>query len=253
MLVLLLYVDDIILTGNSLTLMSTLISALKKVIAMQELGYLNYFLGIEAIIHEDYLVFSEKKYTLELLENAQMLDCKPCDTLISITHRDSIHDGKLLGNPLEYRTIVGSLQYLTHTRPGICFGVNYIIQFMYAPTDIHIMLVKRILRYLKGSIALGLTITAGDMSFLTTYTDSDWAGCAETRRTTSGYAIFLGSSLIPWSSKRQSTISQSSAVLSINVLLLLHQNLNGEEKLADLFTKGMFSYLLQASSSIAGD
>ncbi|RZC62572.1 hypothetical protein C5167_024320 [Papaver somniferum] len=123
---------------------------------------------------------------------ANMLDCKPCDTPVAKTHMASINDDTLLDDPLEYRAIVGGLKYLTHTRPDICFGVNYVSQFMHAPTDCHLLLVKRILRYLKGSIGQGLTLHSGDVNSLKAYTNSDWAGCPDIRRSTSGYAIFLG-------------------------------------------------------------
>ncbi|XP_026419887.1 uncharacterized protein LOC113315854 [Papaver somniferum] len=120
-LVLLLYVDDIILTGNSEWLLNKLINSLKYAFPMKKLGNLSYFLSIEAIRHSDSLVLSQKKYTLELLGKSIMLDCKPCKTLMEKTFKASIDDGILLADPLEYKTIVGGLQYLTHTRPDICF------------------------------------------------------------------------------------------------------------------------------------
>lgn len=150
------------------------------------------------------------KYTLELLEKAKMLDSKPRDTPVVKGSRVSIHDGDLLANASEYRSIVGGLQYLTVTRPDICFGVNYVSQFMHAPTNVHLQLVKRILRYLKGTLGLGITLRKGDLQNLRAYTDSDWEGCPDTRRSTSGYAVFLGSSLISWSSKKHPTVSKSS-------------------------------------------
>ncbi|XP_026442045.1 uncharacterized protein LOC113341352 [Papaver somniferum] len=209
-LVLLLYVDDINLPGNPKCLMGKLIASLKTEFAMKYLRNLNFFLGIEPVRHSDSLVLKQKKYTLELLERDKMLECKPCDTPVAKTHRASIHDDTLLEDPIEFRTIIGGLQYLTHNRPDICFGVNYVSQFMHAPTDCQLLLVKRILRYLKGSIGQGLTIHPGDVTSLKGYIDPDWAGCADTRRSISGYGVFLGSSLISWSSKKHHTVSKSS-------------------------------------------
>ncbi|XP_026377896.1 uncharacterized protein LOC113272240 [Papaver somniferum] len=209
--ILLLYVDDILLTGSSPSLLDSFITSLKTEFAMKELGNLGFFLGIEVVRNSDTIVLTQKKYTLELLDKAKMFDCKPCDTLVVKASRASIHDGTSLAYVSEYRSIVGALHYLTVTRPDICFGVNYVSQFMHAPTDIHLQLVKRILRYLKGTIGLGITLRKGDLQNLRAYTDSDWAGCPDTRRSTSGYAVFLGSNLISWSSKKHPTVSKSSA------------------------------------------
>ncbi|XP_026416301.1 uncharacterized protein LOC113311711 [Papaver somniferum] len=139
-----------------------------------------------------------------------MIDCNPCDSPVTKGARVSIHDGIKLQDATEFRTIVGSLQYLTITRPDICFGVNYVSQFMHSPTDIHFQLVKRNLIYLKGTIGLGITLRRDSLKHLKAYTDLNWAGCPHTKRSTSGYAVFLGSNLISWSSKKQPTVSKSS-------------------------------------------
>ncbi|XP_026378433.1 uncharacterized protein LOC113272854 [Papaver somniferum] len=210
-LVLLLYVDDILLTGSSVMMIDALITSLKQEFAMNELGNLGYFLGIEAVRNNDSLVLTQKKYTSELLYKTNMLDCKSCDTPVVKDPRVSLHDGTVLDNISEYRTVVGSLQYLTVTRPDICFAVNYVSQFMHKPTYIHMQLVKRILRYFKGTLGVGITLKKSSLTTLRAYTDSDWAGCPDTRRSTSGYALFLGSNLISWSSKKQPIVSKSSA------------------------------------------
>ncbi|XP_026420329.1 uncharacterized protein LOC113316341 [Papaver somniferum] len=230
--ILLLYVDDIILTGSSDDLMSTFIQKLSAEFAMKQLGGLNYFLGIEDARTDDSILSTQKKYILELLTKANMLHCKPCNTPVVKEFRASIHDGILLDNPSEYKTIVGSLKYLTLTRPDIAYGVNCVSQFMHAHTDIHLLLVKRILRYLKGSLGLGLVLRKGDTSAITTFTDSDWAGCPDTRRSTSGYAVFMGNSLISWSSKKQPTVSRSSAEAEYESLSVVASEL---EWLSNLF------------------
>ncbi|XP_026378128.1 uncharacterized protein LOC113272520 [Papaver somniferum] len=211
MIVLLLYVDDIILTGNDDTLMHKLVSSLSTEFSMKQLGDLSYFFGIEVTRTVNSMVLTQKKYVLKLLTKANMLDYKPSNTPVVKKSRASIHDGVLLDNAAEYRTLVGSLQYLTMTRPDITYEVNYVSQFMHAPTDIQFLLVKRIVRYLKGTIRLGITLRKCDNSLVTAFTDSDWAGFPDTRRSTSGYAVFICKYLISWSSKKQPTVSRSSA------------------------------------------
>lgn len=107
--------------------------------------------------------------------------------------------------------MVGALQYLTLTRPDIAYSVQQVCLHMHAPRDAHATLLKRILCYLKGTTDHGLHLCASTSPTLTAYRDADWAGCPDTRRSTSGFCVFLGDSLISWSSKRQTTVSRSSA------------------------------------------
>nr|XP_020189706.1 uncharacterized mitochondrial protein AtMg00810-like [Aegilops tauschii subsp. strangulata] len=113
-----------------------------------------------------------------------------------------------------YRSIVGALQYLTLTRPELQYAVQQVCLHMHAPRDVHWTAVKRILRYIRGAMDLGLTLRASTATDLVAYSDANWAGCPDTRRSTSGYCIFLGPSLVSWSSKRQPTVSRSSTELS---------------------------------------
>jgi hypothetical protein len=124
-------------------------------------------------------------------------------------------------NPVKYRQIVGALQYVTLSRPDISYAVNKVCQFMHSPTENHWSTVKRILRYLKGSVKHGLLIkqasatvlhayTDATMHDITAYSDADWAGCPDNRRSTGGYAIYLGSNLVSWSARKQKTVSRSS-------------------------------------------
>ena len=117
-----------------------------------------------------------------------------------------------------YRSIVGALQYLTLTRPDLQYAVQQVCLHMHAPRDSHWSLVKRILRYIRGTMGLGLTLTASSSTDLVAYSDADWAGCPDTRRSTSGYCVYLGPSLISWSYKRQPTVSKSSAEAEYRVV-----------------------------------
>jgi len=123
----------------------------------------------------------------------------------------SVTDGEVATDASFYHSITGALQYLTLSRPDIVYGVNQACLHMHAPRDVHWNLVKRILRYLRGTINHGITISATPSTTLTVYSDADWAGCPDTQRSTSGYCVFLGDSLVSWSSKRQTTVSRSSA------------------------------------------
>ena len=140
-----------------------------------------------------------------------MLNCKPVSTPIDTSSKSSSQDGQLLSNPTHYRSLAGALQYLTLTRPDIAYAVQQVCLFMHAPQDTHMQLVKRILRYLQGTSHYGLQLYKSSSMDLIAYTDADWAGCPDTRRSTSGFCVFLGSNLVSWSSKRQPTISRSSA------------------------------------------
>jgi histone deacetylase 1/2 len=139
-----------------------------------------------------------------------MLDCKPQPTPVISGRKLSMSDGLLLPDPHEYRRLVGALQYLTFTRPDISYSVQQVCQFMNSPCDAHLQAVKRILRYLKGTLGFGLCFYANSSPTLSCFVDVDWAGCPDTRRSTMGHCVFLGSNLISWSAKKQVTVALSS-------------------------------------------
>lgn len=114
-----------------------------------------------------------------------------------------------MSNPDLYRSLVGSLQYLTLTRPEISFAVNTVCQHMHLPLEQHFTAVKRILRYIKGSLHQGLLFSKGSLTF-SAFSDADWAGDALDRRSTGGYCVFLGPNLVSWSTKKQATVARSS-------------------------------------------
>ena len=138
-----------------------------------------------------------------------MLDYKPMSTPLDVKLRPPEHSTPL-ADPSFYRGIVGALQYLTLNRPYLSYSVNYVSQFMHAPTVAHLKLVHYILRYLKGMISTGLHLTSHTTLTLFAFSDADWAGCPTTRRSTTGYCTFLGSNIISWCAKKQHTISRSS-------------------------------------------
>jgi hypothetical protein len=106
--------------------------------------------------------------------------------------------------------MVGALQYLTLTRPDIAYAVNKICQYLHAPTTIHWTAAKRVLRYVKHTFDVGLTFMRSRSTLVSAFSDADWAGCADDRRSTGGFAVFFGPNLISWSAKKQATVSRSS-------------------------------------------
>jgi hypothetical protein len=114
-------------------------------------------------------------------------------------------------DPSEYRSLAGALQYLTFTRPNISYVVQQVFLFMHDPRTQHMSALKRIIRYIQGTINLGLHLYRSSFNKLISYTDVYWGGCPDTRRPTSGYCVYLGDNLISWSVKRQHTLSRSSA------------------------------------------
>lgn len=206
----LIYVDDIIITGTPGNHISLLLTQLQSVFAIKDMGSLHYFLGIEVLPHRHGLFLSQKKYILDLLQTTKFDGAKPISTPLAANTQLSQFDGPTYDNPTQYRSIVGSLQYLSFTRPDIAVAVNKVCQFMHKPCISHWVAVKRILRYLKHTINHGLVLTTPSSLSLQAYSDSDWAGCPDDRRSTSGYCVFFGGNLISWSSRKQKTVSRSS-------------------------------------------
>jgi hypothetical protein len=145
---------------------------------------------------------------IEILERASMSVYKPCTTLVDINPKLSA-DGDPVSDATNFRSLAGALQYLTYTRPDISYAVQQICLHMHDPRKLHLTALKRILRYIRGTLDLGLLVHPSQFE-LVVCSDADWAGCSDTRRPTSGYAVFLGDNLVSWSSKRQNTVSSLS-------------------------------------------
>ena len=210
MLVVLVYVDDIIVTGSSSLLIEQLISSLNSCFALKDLGPLNFFLGIEVLNSGSSLHLSQAKYICDLLQRAGLSESKSMASPMAAGPVLSIANGTRLEDPTLYRSLVGALQYCTITRPDIAYTVNKLCQFMHAPTSTHLQAVKRVLRYLKGSLFYGLSFQPSSSLDLIAYIDADWASCPDDRRSTNGYCIFFGGNLVSWSASKQKVVSRSS-------------------------------------------
>ncbi|KAK6780427.1 hypothetical protein RDI58_022611 [Solanum bulbocastanum] len=208
---LLLYVDDIILTASSDALRCSIMARLNSEFAMKDLGPLNYFLGIAVTRHKGGLFLSQRKYAEEIIDRAGMSSCKPSQTPVDTKPKVGAITSAHFDDPTLYRSLAGALQYLTFTRPDISYAVQQVCLHMHDPRVDHMSALKRIIRYVQGTLDFGLHLYPSSISSLVAYTDADWGGCPDTRRSTSGYCVFLGDNLISWSSKRQPTLSKSSA------------------------------------------
>ncbi|GKA73393.1 ribonuclease H-like domain-containing protein [Tanacetum coccineum] len=203
---LLLYVDDIILTASSSAFLQRIIASLHNEFAMTDLGLLNYFLGISAQRSAaSGLFLSQSKFAEEILEQAHMQNCNPCQTPVD-TESKLGSDGDML---VTQHYIAALL--LTFMRPNLSYVVQQACLYMHVPRDPHFTVLKRIFRYVRGTLDYGLQLHVSTITQLSAYIDVDWAGCPVTRRSTFGYCMFLGDNLLSWFAKRQVTLSRSSA------------------------------------------
>ncbi|RVW92402.1 Retrovirus-related Pol polyprotein from transposon RE1 [Vitis vinifera] len=177
---LLVYVDDIIITGNNVEAAQTFIQQLSQRFSLKDLGPLTYFLGVEVTSHTNGIFLSQRKYIADLLNRTHMTEAKPAPTPLATSPILTLQSGTPLSDPTEYRTVVGSLQYLSLTRPDIAYTVNKLSQFMHQPTSDHWNAVS---------------VCCGNKDDFTS---------------TSAYIIYLSHNPISWSSKKQRTVARSS-------------------------------------------
>jgi hypothetical protein len=163
---------------------------------MKDLMPLHHFLDITVEYRSNGLFLHQRTYTLDILKRAVMVDCKLCMTPVDLQAKLAGDSGPPVEDAYQFLSIVGALQYLTFTWPDIAYVVQQICLHMHDPQESHLTAMKRILRYLRGTPNFGLLLRRSSASDLVAYTDVDWAGCPDTRRSTSGYAVFLGDNLV---------------------------------------------------------
>jgi hypothetical protein len=173
---LIMYVDDMVLTGDDLEERKSLQRFLASKFEMKDLGQLKYFLGIEVSKSRTGICLSQRKYVLDLLTETGMLACKPADTPMEMNHKLRESENQTSADKGRYQRLVGKLIYLSHTRPDIAYAVSVVSQFMHSPGEEHMEAVYRILRYLKSAPGRGLLFTKNEVHEIKGYTDSDWAG-----------------------------------------------------------------------------
>ena len=227
--VLLVYVDDIIITGSDKEEIQATKDFLKSVFEIKDLGEMKYFLGIEICRSKEGLFLSQRKYTLDLLKDAGKLDGKTAKTPLEdgykVPREGEIEDSPPFKDAKLYRKLVGKLIYLTITRPDICFAVNQVSQHMQVPKEHHWGMVNRLLMYLNGSADQGVWMGCNGSTEVVGYCDADWAGDRADRRSTTGYCTFIGGNLVTWKSKKQKVVSCSSAEAEYRAMLKLTNEL----------------------------
>ncbi|XP_057723476.1 uncharacterized mitochondrial protein AtMg00810-like [Arachis stenosperma] len=212
---LLVYVDDIIITGDYIDGISDLKASLHRTFVMKDLGSLGYFLGLEVISTDDGIYLCQAKYASNLLAHARITNSCTESTPLEPNVRFIPMDVTVLDNPTLYRQLVGGLIYLTFTRPDIAYPVYVLSQFLSTPRTTHY---ATVLRYIKDTLFYGLYFSAHSSLSLQAYSDIDWTGDPTDRRSTTGYCLFLGDALISWHAKKQMFTARSSTKVEYRAL-----------------------------------
>ncbi|CAJ2644692.1 unnamed protein product [Trifolium pratense] len=208
---LLVYVDDVILAGNHMAEFSYVKNLLHNAFKIKDLGQLKYFLGLEVAHSAKGISLCQRKYCLDLLSDSGLLGAKPVSTPSDASLKLHADDSAPFEDISAYRRLVGRLLYLNTTRPDITFITQQLSQFLSKPTHTHYSAAMRVLRYLKNCPGRGLFFPRNSTLQILGFSDADWAGCKDSRRSISGQCFFLGQSLISWRTKKQLTVARSSS------------------------------------------
>lgn len=211
----LVYVDDFIIARNDISIIQRFKNYLHTCFKMKDLGKLKYFLGLEVARGPDGIFVSQRKYALDIITECGLLGSKPSPTPTELNRKlvmaDKTNSHTLLADPSKYRRLIGRLIYLTFTRPDLSYIIHILYQFMQKPLEEHWSAALRVVRYLKGTADQGIMLQSNCNMQITAYCDADWSSCPATRRSLSAYVVFLGDSLVSWKTKKQRTVSRSSA------------------------------------------
>nr|GEZ96865.1 retrovirus-related Pol polyprotein from transposon TNT 1-94 [Tanacetum cinerariifolium] len=256
------YVDDIIFAASTLELCDLFANLMCSKFKMSMMGKISFFLGLQISQNPRGIFINQSKYALESLKKYGFESCDPVDTpMVEKSKLNEDKEGKAI-DPSHYHGMIGTLLYLKASRPDLQFAICMCARYQARPTEKHVHAVKRIFRYLRGTVNRGLWYPKDSSVALTAFADADHAGCQDTRRSTSGSVQFLGERLISWSSKRQKSAAISSTEAEYIALsgccaqiLWMRSQLsdyglvengvielyfiNTEYQLADLFTKAL--------------
>jgi hypothetical protein len=202
-------VDDIIFGGSSHAIVAKFVDTMSREFEMSMMGELNFFLSLQIKQSKEGTFVHQGKYTKDMLKKFDMADAKPLSTpMATTTVLNADEDGEVVDQK-EYQSMIGSLLYLTATRPDIHFTVCLCARFQTSPRTSHRQAMKRIIRYLHFTPEFGLWYSTSSTLTLRGYSNADFAGCRLDHRSTSRTCQFLGSSLVSWSSRKQSSVAQS--------------------------------------------
>ena len=216
--VLLLYVDDLILTGDNHEEMDKIEECLAQEFEMTRMEKPSIFLGAELVYDHDGIWIHQRRYIMDLLERYGMENCNPLKVPMSTSANLKSDMNSKPADAHLFKSICGSLIYACNTRFDICFVVSCMSKFASAPQEAHMTVLKNILRYLKGTLDLALFYPYGDDQPLVSFADSDYGGCRDSRRSTSGIIHKLGEAAIDWRSKRQPNVALSTTEAEYRVL-----------------------------------
>ena len=204
-----LYVDDLIFTGNDRNMCSEFKKLMMLEFDMSDLGKMKFFLGIEVIQNPEGIYICQRRYAREILKRFGMDKCNSVkNPIVPGCKLSKDEEGTKVDSSM-FKQVVGSLMYLTATRPDLMYGVGLISRFMSRPTEQHWLAAKRLLRYLMGTLNLGIFYKKGGCKQLTAYSDSDFAGDIDDRRSTTGCVFLISSGAVSWLSKKQPVVSLS--------------------------------------------
>ncbi|XP_028070719.1 uncharacterized protein LOC114273163 [Camellia sinensis] len=204
-----LYVDDLIFTRNNPKMLKEFKMSMIREFEMTNIGLMSHFLCIEVVQRENGIFISQNGYAKEILKRFGMESCNPINTQVEsgLELRKSTNGGNI--DPTYFKSLVGSLWYLTCTRPNILYGVGLISRYVEVPDQSHLNATKRILHYIKGTLNDGLLYSWTHDFALVGYSNSDWGRDLDERKSTSGFAFFLGNAAFTWSSKKQAIFALS--------------------------------------------
>ncbi|KAM1738452.1 hypothetical protein ACFX11_014268 [Malus domestica] len=204
-----LYVDDLIFIRNNPNMFEEFKRVMTKEFKMTDIRLMAYYLGIEVKQNEESIFISQENYTKEILKKFKLGHCKLISTLVECGVKLTKHDKGESVDPTFFKSLVGILRYLTCTRLDILCVIGLVSHYMENPTTTHLKMVKRNLRYLKGTINFGLFYSSYSNYKLIGYSDSDWAGDSDDRKSTTGFVFFIGDTAFTWMSKKQPIITLS--------------------------------------------